>query len=280
MTPPALHVDLGWGADAIRALAADTPTAHTTPHAAGSVSVTVVVIDVLSFSTAVDVATARGAIVFPWHEGGPSAVEAAQERQAVLAANRTATATTTATSPWTLSPASLQTIPPGTRLLLPSPNGATISGIARAQGRRTVAGCLRNASAVGHWLAQTGGRVLLVPAGEWTRSSAHGVGTDVWRTALEDWLGAGAIATVLQGHGATLTPEAQDAAARFARCVSDLRTHLSRCASGRELIERGFRDDVHLAAQHDVSSCVPLLEDGVGDGVGDGYSNANAAPSA
>lgn len=260
MRTPPLHIDLGWGTDAIRAFAHTHANQPTSPDAAPAD--TVVVIDVLSFSTAVDVATARGATVYPWHEGGPSAVAAAQEHDAVLAAGRAATSAT----PWTLSPASLQSIPPGTRLLLPSPNGATLSGIAQAQGLRTVAACLRNASAVAHWLAQRGGHVLLVAAGEWAGHTASGVGTHAWRTALEDWLGAGAIASALQQTpGVALSDDALAAAARFDRCVNDLHTHLARCASGRELIERGFPNDVRLAAQHDISTCVPLLSDGYAD---------------
>jgi 2-phosphosulfolactate phosphatase len=34
---------------------------------------------------------------------------------------------------------------------------------------------------------------------------------------------------------------------------------LADCASGRELCERGFSDDVALAAELDVSACVPRL---------------------
>jgi len=34
---------------------------------------------------------------------------------------------------------------------------------------------------------------------------------------------------------------------------------LSRCASGRELIDAGFAADVEIAAQHDASEVVPVL---------------------
>ena len=37
---------------------------------------------------------------------------------------------------------------------------------------------------------------------------------------------------------------------------------LKQCGSGKELIERGFEHDVDLAAELDVSECVPVLVDG------------------
>jgi len=42
---------------------------------------------------------------------------------------------------------------------------------------------------------------------------------------------------------------------------------MEQCASGRELAERGFLDDVKIASEYGVSDCVPQL-------LGDAYVNA------
>ena len=188
-----------------------------------------VVVDVLSFSTAVDVAVARGAVVYParWTDEHAST---SRER------------------PYSLSPASLTSIPPGTRLVLASPNGASICGDAEELGAVVIAGCLRNASAVAAAAARAGD-VGVVAAGErWPDGSL--------RPAIEDLLGAGLILAALAGE-----PSAEARAAIAAAetvPLDDLRS----CASARELIERGFAEDVELALERDVSTVVPRLRDG------------------
>jgi 2-phosphosulfolactate phosphatase len=98
-------------------------------------------------------------------------------------------------------------------------------------------------------LAKTAARVAVIPAGERWRD-------DTLRPSLEDVLGAGAVLSMLRG---TRSPEAEMAVAVFERFQSDLPGTLSRTGSGKELIERGFRGDVELAAQYGVSSAVPVL---------------------
>ena len=87
-----------------------------------------VVVDVLSFSTALTVAVERGAKVWP-HTGGESAGQLARDIGAVLAGNRSSH------DGVTLSPASLRELPDDARLVLPSPNG---SSIGRASSRERV----------------------------------------------------------------------------------------------------------------------------------------------
>src|SRR6478672_42202 len=111
---------------------------------AGGVDV-LVVVDVLSFSTSVDVATGRGAEVFPARWRDDRAVDLARDQDAVLAVGRSVVSSD---QPYSLSPASLTRIPWGTRLVLPSPNGATICADAADSGAVVFAGCLRNATAV------------------------------------------------------------------------------------------------------------------------------------
>lgn len=207
------------------------------------ISQVVVIVDVLSFSTAVEIATRRGAIVLPYRWRDATAEDFARSHNAVLAGTKRGTG-------YTLSPSSLRTIPPGFRLVLPSPNGAALS-LATGQ-TLTIAGCLRNARAVAEFAQQQGGAIAVVPAGErWEDGSL--------RPALEDWLGAGAILSELEGER---SPEAEAAVALFQRFESNLLETLRSCSSGRELIDRGFAEDVELAASLNVSRSVPVLRDG------------------
>ena len=76
------------------------------------------------------------------------------------------------------------------------------------------------------------------------------------RPSLEDLLGAGAIISALSGER---SPEAHAAAVTF-ESNGDLAGTLMKCASGVELSERGFTDDVVMAAQLDVDGRAALLE--------------------
>jgi 2-phosphosulfolactate phosphatase len=98
--------------------------------------------------------------------------------------------------------------------------------------------------------------VVVVPAGErWY--------DDTLRPAVEDLWGAGALVESLRAGGwSGISPEAHAAEAAFASVADDLTAALSACASGRELLEIGYSDDVLTAGELDQGSCVPSL---VGD---------------
>jgi 2-phosphosulfolactate phosphatase len=49
------------------------------------------------------------------------------------------------------------------------------------------------------------------------------------------------------------------AVAAYARFATDLRAALRQCSSGKELIGRGFGEDVELAAAANISNAVPYL---------------------
>jgi 2-phosphosulfolactate phosphatase len=208
----------------------------------------VVIVDVLSFSTCVDVAASRGAEVLPFRWKDARAAAFAGAQGAVLAGRRGAGGPS-------LSPASLVDLVAGTRLVLPSPNGATLCALAReVSGAAVFAACLRNAAAVGARLSGRYERILVVPAGErWPDGTL--------RPTLEDLLGAGAAvgALGLETLGGSVSPEAQSARVVFRAMRDQVPEVLAACASGRELIERGFPQDVTLAADLDVSRCVPML---------------------
>src|SRR5208283_3811293 len=99
----------------------------------------VIVVDVLVFSTAVDIAVARGASVLPYRWRDSSAEAFAQSKGALLASPRSA-------GGYSLSPPSLRSIPAGAGLVLPSPNGSTLCTMAGAV--TTFTACLRNCRAV------------------------------------------------------------------------------------------------------------------------------------
>jgi 2-phosphosulfolactate phosphatase len=200
----------------------------------------VVIVDVLSFSTAVDIAVSKGASVFPYRWDDYSASQFAAEKHAELAAERRTL------GKYTLSPASLGSIPPGTLLVLPSPNGSALS--LSTNGLPAFTACLRNAPAVGRRAASRGRRVAVIPAGERNDGAL--------RPCLEDLIGAGAVLANLPG---TLSPEAEMAVATFTHFHKHLRETLLRCASGRELVEKGFALDVELASEYGVSEAAPVL---------------------
>ena len=211
----------------------------------------IVIVDVFSFSTAVDVATSHGAVVFPCRMRDDAAAAFAEAQGAILAADiRT-------TDQRSLSPTSLVGIEAGTRLVLPSRNGATLSVKARSHAV-IVTACLRNASAVARFVRTQPGPVAIIGGGErWP--------DDTLRPAWEDLIGAGA---VIDGLAGTLSPEAEAARDAFRAASSDLPQRLRACSSGRELIERGFVGDIEIAAAFDVSQCVPVLTHGAFVAVG------------
>ncbi|MCU0537389.1 MAG: hypothetical protein MUD14_26170 [Hydrococcus sp. Prado102] len=84
-----------------------------------SISDVVVIVDVLSFSTCVDIAISYEAIVFPYRSHDAFIDDYAESTNALLASRDR-------TIGYSLSPTSLLNIPPSTRLVLPSPNGSTL----------------------------------------------------------------------------------------------------------------------------------------------------------
>lgn len=207
------------------------------------ISDVIIVVDVLSFSTSVEIATSREAVIYPYRGKLEMAQEYARSVGAELAQkNREAK--------YSLSPKSMSLILEGIKIVLPSPNGSTLS---LATGNTpTLAGCLRNARAVAEASKTFGERIAVIPAGErWPDSSL--------RPSFEDLIGAGAIIYYLDGNS---SPEAHAARSAFLAAEENLENMLLECSSGKELIERGYKEDVLLAAKLNVSACVPTLQDG------------------
>lgn len=206
---------LEWGENAIENMAVDVDC--------------VIIVDVMSFSSCVSVATGRGATVYPYPWKDATATEYGDRLGAVTAsANRRFDG-----EGYSLSPASLVKIPPRTKLVLPSPNGSALAFKARDSGAAVFCGCLRNLEATAIACAPFQ-RILVVPCGEkWPDGRL--------RPALEDWFAAGGILSHLAKRN--LSPEAQAAAATFRALPTDV---LRQCSSACELVERGFAADVDL----------------------------------
>ncbi|MGH3757331.1 2-phosphosulfolactate phosphatase [Actinophytocola sp.] len=200
---------LEWDRDGVAALG---------PHCA-----VLIVVDVLVFSTTVDIALGRGGRVLPLPWRDERAAEAARAAGAVLTHSGLTSIEghTPADGPadrhvderggrvggwstpvadgaareWTLRPSSLVELPAGTFLAISSPNGATLCAAAASTGATVLAGCLRNASAVAAAAVQSAGDapIGIVPVGERWRDTPD----RRLRPGIEEILGAGAIADAI-----------------------------------------------------------------------------------
>jgi 2-phosphosulfolactate phosphatase len=231
--------------------------AHAAEGEAGSAGA-LVVVDVLSFSTSTTIATGRGTVVYPHPWPSPDVEAFADAHDAEWAVGRRGVSER---HPWSLSPTHLAAAPAPERLVLPSPNGSTIAAMSTGPvlAAPVLAGCLRNATAVAHWLQEHGfgaaeRPVTVIAAGErWPGGEL--------RPALEDLMGAAAIIAAF-GASHARSPEASATEAVWRVHQHRAAELLLGCYSGRELVARGFTTDVTLAADHDAQTTVPVLTDG------------------
>jgi 2-phosphosulfolactate phosphatase len=237
---------LGWGPEGLAAMA---------PAAA-----VIVIVDVLRFTSAVSAAVESGARVIPARWADERAAAFAAASGAVLAGRRE-------DGEPSLSPTDLLTLRPGTTLVLPSPNGATLAARARELSAAPVlAGCVRNATATARRARELAGDgpVAVIAAGELTAGGSV-------RPAIEDLLGAGAVLRGLDPAGAVsgrrCSPDAAAARAAFVAARPLLVEHLLDSTSGREVVAFGWTDDVHTAAVHDATALAAELVDGAFVGV-------------
>ncbi len=218
-------------------------------EALAPISDAVVIVDVLSFTTCVAIAVELGASVIPYRWNNRTEEEFARINNAQLAVSRR---DTSLEHPYSLSPRSMLDLKGGQRIVLPSPNGSTLSRAAINSGSAVLAGCLRNAVAVAKAASRLGRHVSVVGAGErWATSNE-------FRPAVEDLVGAGAIIDRLSG---TRSPEAEAASAAFLRARSRLPAFIAETVSGRELADMGVADDVALSSNRNVSDAVPVMLD-------------------
>jgi 2-phosphosulfolactate phosphatase len=208
---------------------------------------------VLRFSSTVATAAHRGASIYPCEMSAD--VE-------TLAAKHGATPGGKSmhdSAAYSLSPSSFVDAPSGTKVVLPSLNGAMCSLRANTA-PHAFAASLLNVTAVAAHVSQlldtTELAVTVIACGErWRDENEDGE----LRFAIEDYLGAGAVLSRLTGNP---SPEAAVCAAAFERSRNDIQSLLWECASGRELRAMGLEQDVVACAELDIYDVVPVLREG------------------
>ncbi|WP_215844922.1 2-phosphosulfolactate phosphatase [Candidatus Pantoea bituminis] len=198
-----------------------------------------VIVDVMSFSTCVSLAVEKGARIYPY----PWKDESANEYGMKIGAKVASPKRRFSGEGYSLSPVSVQNISDGERLVLPSPNGSTLSFRARDTGIAVFSGCLRNMSATAN-ACGIFKRILIIPCGErWPDGSI--------RPCVEDYVAAGGIIDVM-GRG-NCSPEAQAAVAAWQFYQQQNLLPLYKCSSACELQQRGFSKDVELCLETDAA---------------------------
>jgi 2-phosphosulfolactate phosphatase len=231
-TQESFPVRLEWGVAGVK---------HLAPHVD-----CVVIIDVMSFSTCVNIAVEHGALVYPYPWRDDSASDYGRQVGALVASSKRRF-----DASYSLSPTSLLGVPAGLRLVLPSPNGSAAAYYAGATKATVLCGCLRNAAATAR-ACRDFSSVLVVPCGErWPDAGL--------RPSFEDYMGAGAVLAALGGRA---SPEAHAAALSYEHMGANRAEALRACGSALELVERGFGEDVELCFEENSSEIVCVLQDG------------------
>lgn len=205
----------------------------------------IIIIDILSFSTCVDIITSNKSPVFPYLYKDESALNFAKENNLILAEKRNK-------DKISLSPYSLINIPKNSKILLPSPNGSTLSFYTNKAKKKlsVICSCLRNFRACAELAQEIGKNITIIPAGEkWNNNTT--------RFAIEDFLGAGAIISEIKSN--SLSPESFLALNSFNSVKNDIYQIIKKSASGKELIEKGFEEDVKIACELNASNNTPIL---------------------
>lgn len=209
----------------------------------GPSSDAMVLVDVLSFTTCVDIAVSRGATVYPYAWNDESASDYAASHDALLALGR---GSAVSKNTYTLSPESLTVIPADTRLVLPSPNGSSLTLLA-SEYCSVFAACLRNYRAVAAYVQDRYKRISIIACGErWPG--------DELRPAIEDLLGAGAVVAELTGAKSIEALFVENCYVSQKDRIQEL---VKGCVSGQELCERGFEVDILHATELNISQSVP-----------------------
>jgi 2-phosphosulfolactate phosphatase len=224
-------VKMEWGAEGVKSLA--------------PVCDCLVIVDIMSFSTCVDIAVTRGGVILPFEWKDARAREYAREKNAIAASTDRRFLSGT----YSLSPQSMLGLSPGTRLVLPSPNGSALTRLGHDLGCVVLVACLRNAAATARYCKKFTSIGIVACGERWSNASL--------RPSLEDFVGAGA---VIAGLDAEKSPEATIAKLAYESVgQSEIRTLLRDTSSGHELSERGFSHDLELCLALNVSQTVCKL---------------------
>ncbi|MGN7179752.1 2-phosphosulfolactate phosphatase [Cytobacillus kochii] len=214
----------------------------------------VIIVDVLSFSSTVVTGLNYGAIIYPYppHLNGKAY---AQSLGAQYILGRAEAARLGAP---TLSPVTFNHSHDRQKYVLSSLNGAFCTWIASHIPALFI-GSLLNASAVAsaanQLSASLNANITVVPCGElWNGVKEF---EDSLRPAMEDYLGAGAILSRIEGKQSA---EVQVCIGAFQHSKSTLSRLIWDCTSGIELRERGFEKDVKHCSRLNIYQTVPILK--------------------
>ncbi|WP_409271021.1 2-phosphosulfolactate phosphatase [Neobacillus sp. SCS-31] len=213
----------------------------------------VIVVDVLSFSSTVATALRAGCDIYPYPphlDGKAYAVQIGGEY--ILGRSEAAKL-----GKATLSPISFTPSHKGKKFVLTSLNGAFCTWIADMVPALLI-GSLLNADAAAMAAnkirEQIKADITVIPCGEqWNAPEEN---EDTLRPSIEDYLGAGAILSLLEGEK---SPEAEVCIGAFQSAKDRLSDLIWDCGSGRELRAKGFEADVIYCSRLNAFSTVPLL---------------------
>jgi 2-phosphosulfolactate phosphatase len=213
----------------------------------------VIVIDVLSFSSTVVSALNYGALIYPF----PPNLNGKDYALKINAEYILGRAEAAKVGKPTLSPVSFNEEHTNKKYVLTSLNGAFCTWIA-SKVPALLIGSLLNASSVAAAANQlslhNNANITVIPCGElWSNGVEE---EDSLRPAIEDYLGAGAILSYLEGEK---SPEAEVCSGAFLYSKTNLERLIWDCGSGRELRERGFEADVKHCSQLNAYQTVPVL---------------------
>lgn len=213
----------------------------------------VIIVDVLSFSSTVVSALRNGAIIYPYppHLDGKGFAEKLGAEYILGRAEAVRLGRPT------LSPVSFNEEHADKKYVLTSLNGAFCTWAA-SKVPALLIGSLLNAESVAAYAnrlrKQVGADITIVPCGEqWSDVEEN---ENNIRPCIEDYLGAGAILSYLEGEK---SPEAVVCIGAFQHSKHKINELIWESGSGRELRQKGFEEDVKFCSRLNVYRTVPCL---------------------
>lgn len=213
----------------------------------------IIIVDVLSFSSTVITALSHGAVIYPYPPNLNGKLFAEQVGAEFILGRAEAAKHGLPT----LSPISFSQEHANKKYVLSSLNGAMCTWVA-SKVPALLIGSLLNGSSVSsianQLRLQLNTNITVVPCGEqWNdvRESENSL-----RPCIEDYLGAGAILSNLNG---TKSPESEVCIGAFQSAKQKINEIIWECESGRELRNRGYEKDVKHCSRWDVYQTVPIL---------------------
>lgn len=215
-----------------------------------------VIVDVLSFSSTVVSALQYGAHIYPY----PPHLDGKKYADSVGAEFILGRSEAVKLGKPTLSPVTFSSAHSNKKFVLCSLNGAYCTWVG-AKVPVLLIGSLLNASAVANKInqmkAKLNKRVTVIACGEQWNDPKEG--EDALRPAIEDYLGAGAILSKIEGDR---SPEVEVCIGAYESVEHKIHQLIWESGSGSELRQRGFESDVKHCSRLDTTDTVPMLKDG------------------